>query len=96
MDSFTFRVAIAGAILLVVLVAFILAGVQRRDVRKALGLPPHAKLGPEDKQAFLAFENTDMQLRDSFPDVSKRHRQAIARKLLRDTGVLPRGLHKGR
>jgi hypothetical protein len=96
MDSYTFRAAIAGAFILVIVVAFILSLVQRREMRKALGLPPHAKLGPQDKQAFLAFESTDMQLRDSFPDVSTRHRQAIARKMLRDNGVLPRGLHKGR
>ena len=90
MDSYTIRVAIAGAFILVILVAFILSLVQRREMRKALGLPPHAKLSPKDKQAFIAFENTDMQLRDSFPDVSRRHRQAITRKLLRDNGVLPR------
>jgi hypothetical protein len=94
MDLHTFGVAIAGTILLVILVALILGSAQRREMRKALGLPPHTKLGPEDKRAFLAFENTDMQLRDSFPDVSKRHRQAIARKLLRDNGLLPKGLHK--
>jgi hypothetical protein len=96
MDSYTFLFAIAGAVLLVVLVAFILSSVQRREMRKVLGLPPRARLGPQAKQAFFAFENTDMQLRNSFPDASKRHRQAITRKLLRDNGVLPTGLHNDR
>jgi len=95
MDAYIFR-GIAGAILLVVLVAVIFSGVQRREMRKALGLLPRARLGPKDKRAFLAFENTDMQLKDSFPDVSKRQRHAITRKLLRDNGVLPREIHKDR
>jgi len=91
MDPFILGVAVASAILLVILAAFILGALQRREMRTALGLPSTAPLKPQDKRAFLAFENTDMQLRDSFPDASKRRRQMVTQKLLRERGVLARG-----
>ncbi len=49
-----------------------------------------SKLTPEQSQAFMAFENTDMKLRKSFPTMSDTQRQAMAREVLREKGVLPK------
>ena len=54
-------------------------------------LPPlDSKLTPEQSQAFMAFENTDMKLKKSFPTMSDTQRQSMAREVLRDKGLLPK------
>ncbi len=96
MNSFPLGMAIAGAFLLVVFVAIFLIVVQRRQMRRALGLPAHSKLGPADKQALLAFRNTDMGLRETFPDAPEQRRRAAARRILRSNGLLSHQSSKGR
>jgi len=77
-------------LLLVLLLARMVGNSKRREIRKKLGLPVNAKLTPEQAQAFTAFENTDMKLRKTFPSMSDTQRQAMAREVLRDKGVLPK------
>ena len=77
-------------VLLVVLLARLVGNAKRREIRKKLGLPVDSKLTPEQQQAFQAFENTDMRLKKSFPTLSDTQRQAMARDVLRDKGMLPR------
>jgi len=77
-------------VLLVLLLARLVGNSKRRQIRKKLGLPESARLTPEEAQAFQAFENTDMKLKKSFPTMSDTQRQAMARDVLRDKGVLPK------
>jgi len=75
-------------LLLVLLLARLVGNSQRRKIRKQLGLPVDSKLSPQEAQAFRAFEDTDMRLKKSFPTISDTQRQAMAREVLRDKGVL--------
>ena len=77
-------------VLLVLLLARLVGNAKRREVRKRLGLPVDSKLTPEQQQAFHAFEDTDMRLKKSFPTLSDTQRQAMARDVLRDKGMLPK------
>lgn len=83
-------------LLLILLLARMVGNSKRREIRKKLGLPEHSRLTPEQAQAFQAFENTDMKLKKSFPSMSDTQRQAMARDVLRDKGVLPRSKNKAR
>lgn len=78
------------ALLLILLLARLVGNNKRREIRKRLGLPEGGKLTPEQSQAFMAFENTDMKLKKSFPTMSDTQRQSMAREVLRDKGVLPK------
>jgi len=77
-------------LLLIVLLARMVGNSKRREIRKKLGLPEGSRLTPEQAAAFQAFENTDMKLKKSFPTMSDTQRQAMAREVLRDNGVLPK------
>ena len=77
-------------LLLVLLLAHLVGNAKRRQIRKKLGLPESARLTPQQANAFQAFENTDMKLKKSFPTMSDTQRQAMAREVLRDKGVLPK------
>ena len=81
---------IAVVLLLVVLLARLVGNAQRKRVRKSLGMPENSRLSEKEAQAFRAFEDTDMKLRKTFPKMSDTQRQAIARDVLRDKGVLPK------
>jgi hypothetical protein len=81
---------VAIVILLVLLLARMVANGKRREIRRKLGLPEGSRLTPEQAAAFQAFENTDMKLRKSFPTMSDTQREAMAREVLRDKGVLPK------
>ena len=82
---------IAIALLLVVSVAFLFSHIQRRQLRKALGLSALNANTVQTKAAFQLFADTDLQLGQTFPGVSKDRRRAVARKILRDQGLIPRG-----
>ena len=77
-------------VLLVLLLARLVGNAKRREIRRKLGLPERARLTPQQQAAFMAFEDTDMKLRKSFPGLSDSQRQAMARDVLRDKGMLPR------
>ena len=81
-------------LLLVVLLARMVGNSKRREIRRKLGLPEGARLTPEQAAAFQAFENTDMKLKKSFPTMSDTQREAMAREVLRDKGVLPKQKRK--
>ena len=72
------------------LLARLVGNCKRREIRKKLGCRRQRRLTPEEAQAFQAFENTDMKLKKSFPTMSDTQRQAMAREVLRDKGVLPK------
>ena len=78
------------ALFLILLLARLVGNSKRRQIRKRLGLPVDSKLTPEQSQAFMAFENTDMKLKKAFPKMSDTQRQVMARELLREKGVLPK------
>ena len=78
------------AVLLFVVLARMVGTSKRREIRKKLGLPVDAPLTDQQAQAFRAFEDTDMKLRKSFPTMSDTQRQAMARDVLRDKGMLPK------
>jgi len=82
---------IAIALLLVVSVAFLFSHIQRRQLRKALGLSALNANTLQTKAAFQLFADTDLQLGQTFPGVSRDRRRAVARKILRDQGLIPRG-----
>ena len=77
-------------VLLVLLLARLVGNAKRREIRRKLGLPERARLTPQQQAAFMAFEDTDMKLRKSFPTMTDTQRQAMARDVLRDKGMLPR------
>ena len=77
-------------VLLVLLLARLVGNAKRREIRKKIGLPESAKLTAQQADAFQAFENTDMKLKKSFPTMSDTQRQAMARDVLRDKGMLPK------
>src|SRR5438128_5527684 len=81
---------LAFAVLLPIVVAVVLASVQRWQMRRSLGLPQYGKLGDHFEHTLHAFEATEVQLTESFPNASKGRRQTMARKILRDQGLLPR------
>lgn len=78
------------AVLLVLLLARAVGNSQRRRIRKQLGLPLNSRLSEKDALAFRAFEDTDIKLKKSFPTMSDTQRQAMARDVLRDKGMLPK------
>jgi len=78
------------ALLLILLHARLVGNNKRREIRKKLGLPVAGRLTPEQEAGFMGFENTDMKLKKSFPTMSDTQRQAMAREVLRDKGVLPK------
>ena len=75
-------------VLLVLLLARLVGNAKRREIRRKLGLPERARLTPQQEAAFMAFEDTDMKLRKSFPTMTDTQRQAMARDVLRDRGML--------
>ena len=77
-------------VLLVLLLARLVGNAKRREIRRKLGLPERARLTPQQQAAFMAFEDTDMKLRKSFPTMTDTQRQAMARDVLRDRGMLPK------
>jgi hypothetical protein len=77
-------------VLLVLLLARLVGNAKRREIRRKLGLPENARLTPEQANAFQTFENTDMKLKKSFPTMSDTQREAMARDVLRDKGMLPK------
>ena len=79
-----------AALLLILVLARLVGNSKRREIRKKLGLPVDSRLTPQQKEAFVAFENTDMKLKKSFPTMSDTQRQAMAREVLRDKGMLPK------
>jgi uncharacterized membrane protein len=81
----------AIALLLVIAVALLFSYIQRRQLRKALGLSSLNANTQQTKAAFQLFADTDLQLGQTFPGVSKDRRRAVARKILRDQGLIPRG-----
>lgn len=82
-------------LLLILLLARLVGNAKRREIRKRLGLPEKARLTPQQAEAFQAFENTDMKLKKSFPTMSDTQRQAMARDVLRDKGMLPKKKKSG-
>ncbi len=84
------------ALLLVLLLARLVGNSKRREIRKKLGLPLNSRLTPEQSQAFMAFENTDMKLKKSFPTMSDTQRQAMAREMVREKGILPKQKRKAK
>ena len=80
----------AVVLLLIVLLARLVGNAKRREIRRKLGLPPSARLTPAEAEAFRTYENTDMRLKQSFPTLSDTQRQAMARDVVRDKGMLPR------
>ena len=76
--------------LLLMLLARLVANSRKRQTLKKLGLPPGSRLTPQHLQALHAFEDTDTALRKSFPKLSERQREIIARDVLRDRGVIPK------
>jgi hypothetical protein len=81
----------AVALLLVIGVALLFSYIQRRQLRKALGLSASNADTVQTKAAFQLFADTDLQLGQTFPGVSRDRRRAVARKILRDQGLIPRG-----
>ena len=77
-------------LLLILLLARLVSNAKKRETLKRLGLPPSAKLTPEQANAFRAFEDTDMKLKRTFPKMSDTQRRTIATDMLRDTGVIPK------
>lgn len=91
MDSYWVPIGFGVVVLLLILLLARLVGnSKRREIRKKLGLPEGSRLTPEQAAAFQAFENTDMKLKKSFPTMSDTQREAMAREVLRDKGVLPK------
>jgi Na+-transporting methylmalonyl-CoA/oxaloacetate decarboxylase gamma subunit len=77
-------------LLLILLLARMVGNSKRREIRRKLGLPEGSRLTPEQASAVQAFESTDMKLMKSFPTMSDTQRQAMAREVLRDKGMLPK------
>ena len=76
--------------LLLFLLVHLIAKAKRQETCRKLGLPTDARLTPEQAHALRAFEDTDMKLKKSFPKISDRQRQVIARDVLRDNGLIPK------
>jgi hypothetical protein len=81
--------ALALALLLMLLARLVDNSRKRQTLRK-LGLPPGSRLTTQHLDALHAFENTDTHLRKSFPKLSERQREIIARDVLRDRGIIPK------
>ena len=77
-------------LLLLFLLAHLIGKAKRQETCRKLGLPINARLTPEQAHALRAFEDTDLKLKKSFPNVSDRQRQVIARDVLRDKGLIPK------
>jgi len=97
MDLLTWPIAIGVAVAIVlILVAVFLVTLRRAQMRRVLGLPQDSKLGEQDRRMFQAFEDTDMRLGKNMPKLTKGQRQVMAREILRQKGLLPKGTKKGR
>ena len=77
-------------LLLIVLLARLVSNAKRREIRRKLGMPLDAKLTDKQAEAFRAFEDTDARLKKTFPTMTDTQREAMAREVLRDKGVLPK------
>lgn len=91
MELYRVAILVVFALLLVIGVALLFSYVQRRQLRRALGLSAINANTIQTKAAFQLFADTNIQLGQSFPGISKQRRRAIARKILRDQGLLPKG-----
>ena len=67
------------------------ANASRQRLRQRLGLPTNSPVTAKESAALMAFKNIDATLRNTFPSMSDTRRQALAREVLRDSGVLPNG-----
>ena len=77
-------------ILLLLLLVHLTGRARRQETRRRLGMPINARLTSEQANALRTFEDTDMKLKKSFPNISDRQRQVIARDVLHDKGLLPK------
>jgi hypothetical protein len=80
-------------VVIVVLVLLIVRAVgnsKGRKIRTQLGLPGSNRVSPKHALAFRAFEDTDIRLKTSFPTMPDPQRQAMAREVLRNKGLLPK------
>jgi len=87
-------VALALTVLLMVL-ARLVNNSRKRQTLKKLGLSAGSRLTTQQLEALHAFEDTDIQLRKSFPKLSDRQREVIARDVLRDRGIIPKKRQPG-
>ena len=77
----------ATVALLLMLLAHLVTNSRKRQTLKKLGLPPGSRRTTQQLGALHAFENTNTQLRKSFPKLSDQQREVIARDVLRDRGI---------
>src|SRR5712691_10475485 len=89
-DLLTWPIIGGLAVLVLLIIVFALVvTVRRAEMRKALGLPVHSKLGEAEQQMFQAFQDTDTRLAKSMPKLSKTQRRLMAQEVLRRKGLLP-------
>ena len=77
-------------VLLLLLLVHLAGKAKRQETCRKLGLPANTRLTPEQANALRTFEDTDIKLKKSFPKISDRQRQVIARDVLQDKGLLPK------
>ena len=88
--EWTFLGIVSALVLLVLLLVRLVARSRQRKLRRMLGLSADSRLTSKQAQALRTFEDTDVRLRKTFPNMSDAQRRSIARDVLRDQGVLPR------
>ena len=63
------------------------ANASRQRLRQQLGLSTNYPVTAKESATLMAFKNIDATLRNTFPSMSDTRRQALAREVLRDSGV---------
>jgi len=63
------------------------ANASRQRLRQQLGLSTNSPVTAKESATLMAFKNIDATLRNTFPSMSDTRRQALAREVLRDSGV---------
>jgi hypothetical protein len=77
----------------IIAVATIRTKARHRRIRKALGLPVKMRTSTSEAQARNAvrvFEETDMRLSSTLPSLSQHERRTMARKIVKEKGLLPK------
>lgn len=95
MNSATVSLALFVVLFIVIIaVATLRTKARHRRIRKALGLPAKMRTSTSEAQARNAvrvFEETDMRLSSTLPSLSEQERRKMARTIVKEKGLLPKG-----
>ena len=90
---------LALALVIVIVAATLRTKARQRQIRRALGLPARMETTTAEAQARQAvrmFEDTDLRLTTTLPQMSKEERRRMACAIVKEKGMLPKPPVRGK